>query len=156
MSKRTVKEISKFATILALFTIGLPIVGCQAVSENNSAIATSQKEMLLTQSGFRFKDVTTPKQQERVSQLAENKVSAVKYQGKLYYVYPTAKKDQILVGNQAQFNAYKTALQAQRANPGANQQTQMAPGNSFWDETAGPDQIAVYNFDGFGGLEPRD
>ena len=150
------KEISKFATITALFTIGSLIVGCQAVSENNSAIATSQKEMLLTQSGFRFKDVTTPKQQQQVSQLAENKVSAVKYQGKLYYVYPTAKKDQILVGNQAQFNAYKTALQAQRANPGANQQTQMPAGNSFWDETAGPDQIAAYTFDGFGGLDPRD
>ena len=150
------KEISKFATITALFAVGSLIAGCQAVSENNSAIATSQKEMLLTQSGFRFKDVTTPKQQQQVSQLAENKVSAVKYQGKLYYVYPTAKKDQILVGNQAQFNAYKTALQAQRANPVANQQTQLPAGSSFWDETAGPDQIAAYTFDGFGGLDPRD
>ena len=101
------KEISKFATITVLFTIGFQIAGCQAVKENNSAIATSQKEMLLTQAGFRFKDVTTPKQQQQVSQLAENKVSAVKYQGKLYYVYPTTKKDQILVGNQAQFNIIK-------------------------------------------------
>jgi len=150
------RKITKGITVVTLFTIGFLVAGCQAVKENNSAIATSQKEMLLTQSGFRFKDVTTPKQQQQVSQLAENKVSAVKYQGKLYYVYPTAKKDQILVGNQAQFNAYKTALQAQRANPVANQQTQMPAGNSFWDETAGPDQIATYSFDGFDGLEPRD
>ena len=146
----------KFTAVGALLAIGFLVAGCQAVKENNSEIATSQKEMLLTQAGFRFKDVTTPKQQQTVSQLAENKVSAVKFQGKLYYVYPTTKKDQILVGNQAQFDAYKTALKAQQAGQGASQQSQPPPGDSFWDETAGPDQIAPYSFDGFNGLEPRD
>jgi len=41
----------------------------------------------------------------------------VKYQGKVDYVLPTAKKDQILVGNQARFNAYRQALAAQQASP---------------------------------------
>ena len=42
--------------------------------------------------------------------LAQYRVSAVKYNGKLYYVFPTAKKDKIYVGKQKQFNAYKEAL----------------------------------------------
>ena len=52
------------------------------------------------QSGFRAKTVTTPEQQQRVSALSPGKVSTVGYKGKTYYVYPTATKDRILVGNQ--------------------------------------------------------
>ena len=40
-------------------------------------------------------------------------VTAVKYSGTLYYVFPTATKDRIYVGKQAQFNAYKKAVEAQ-------------------------------------------
>ena len=39
-------------------------------------------------------------------------VSAVKYKGKLYYVFPTATKDKIYVGRQKQFDSYKNALAA--------------------------------------------
>jgi hypothetical protein len=86
----------------------------------------------------------------------------VKYQGKLYYVYPTAKKDQIFVGRQAQFDAYKQALKAkqasqqtQQANQQAQQNAQMAAGSPVWvGETAGPRHITVEEFDGFGPLNP--
>ena len=137
--------------ILALIT------ACQTTGTSQSAVA--QKEALLTQAGFKSKTVTTPKQQQQVSQLAENKVSAVKYKGKLYYVYPTAKKDQIFVGKQAQFDAYKQALQAQQASQPAsqkaNQQAQMLTGSpERVGETAGPRHISVEVFDGFGPLDP--
>ena len=56
--------------------------------------------------------VTTPTQKQHVEALPVGKVSAVKYKGKLYYVYPTAQKDRIYYGKQAQFNAYKQSLQA--------------------------------------------
>jgi hypothetical protein len=69
-----------------------------------------RKGTLLGQAGFKWKTVTTPKQQERVSALPEGKVSAVKFKGRTYYVYPTATKNRILVGKQAQFNAYKQSL----------------------------------------------
>ena len=55
--------------------------------------------------------VTTPTQKQHVEALPVGKVSAVKYKGKLYYVYPTAQKDRIYYGKQAQFNAYKQSLQ---------------------------------------------
>jgi len=129
------------------------VAGCQTVATNQAGIATSKKEVLLAKAGFKAKTVTTPKQQQQVSLLAVDKVSAVKYHGKLYYVYPTAKKDHILVGNQAQFNAYKQALQAQQTSQQAQQNAQMAAGSPVWvGETAGPRHITVEEFDGFGPL----
>ncbi len=135
------------------------VTGCASTA---TTTATSQKEMLLSQAGFKVKMVTTPKQQQQLSLLAADKVSAVKYQGKLYYVYPTAKKDQILVGKQAQFDAYKQALKAMQASQPAqqpNQKTQeeqqMLQGSPVWTgETAGPRHITVEEFDGFGPLNP--
>ena len=129
------------------------MAGCQTMATNQAGIAASKKEVLLAQAGFKAKTVTTPKQQQQVSLLAVDKVSAVKYHGKLYYVYPTAKKDHILVGNQAQFNAYKQALQAQQTSQQAQQNAQMAAGSPVWvGETAGPRHITVEEFDGFGPL----
>jgi hypothetical protein len=135
--------------VLALMT------GCQTVATNQAELATSKKEVLLAQAGFKAKTVTTPKQQKAVSGLAQGRVSAVKYQGKLYYVFPTATKDKIYVGKQAQFNAYKQALQSQQTSAYAQQQQQMAQGSPVWaGETAGPRHIEVEEFDGFGPINP--
>ena len=120
------------------------MAACQTVATNNAEIAASKKQNLLAQSGFKVITVTTPKQQQAVSQLAMGRVSAVKYNGKLYYVFPTSKKDQIFVGRQKQYNAYKQALQAQQG------QQQMAGTPTFVTETAGPNHIEVDQFDGFG------
>src|SRR5437660_2562030 len=91
---------------------------CQTTSTSQ---AVSQKEALLTQSSFKVITVTTPKQQQAINGLAQYRVSAVKYNGKLYYVFPTATKDRIYVGKQKQFNAYKTALAAQQTSQPTNQ-----------------------------------
>jgi hypothetical protein len=131
------------------------VAGCQTVATNQAELATSKKEVLLAQAGFKTKTVTTPKQQQQVSQLAVDRVSAVKYHGKVYYAFPTGKKDQILVGNQAQFNAYKQSLQAQQATQKTQQEQQMLQGSPVWaGETAGPRHVDVEVFDGFGPLNP--
>src|SRR6266851_5083736 len=105
--------------------MGLALVaGCQTVSTNQAELAASRKEFLLAQSGFKVITVTTPKQQQAINGLAQYRVSAVKYNGKLYYVFPTATKDKIYVGKQKQFNAYKSALAAQQASQPASQQAQ--------------------------------
>ncbi len=134
----TLTSIASATAVVALIT------ACQTVGTNQAEIAASKKQNLLTQAGFKFITVTTPKQQQAVSQLAEGRVSAVKYNGKLYYVFPTTKKDQIYVGKQKQYNAYKQALQAQQG------QQQMAGTPVFVTETAGPNHIEVDQFDGFG------
>ena len=151
----------KLLTLTSIASIGAVLALLAACQTTSTSQAVVQKESLLSQSGFKVKTVTTPTQQQRVSQLPPNVVSAVKYQGKLYYVYPTAKKDQIYVGKQAQYDAYKQALKAkivsqkaQQANYNAQQQEQMLYGDPEWSgETAGPHHIQVQVFDGFGPME---
>ena len=128
------------------------ITACETTGTGGSVVA--QKESLLTQSGFKVITVTTPTQQQAVSGLAQGRVSAVKYNGKLYYVFPTGTKDKIYVGRQKQYNAYKQALTAQHAShPTMAQmgQAQMA-GQSLEPtlETAGPHNVEVQQFGGFG------
>ena len=129
------------SAIAALALIG----ACQTVATNDAELVASRKEFLLAQSGFKVITVTTPTQQQAINGLAQYRVSAVKYNGKLYYVFPTAKKDKIYVGKQKQYDAYKQALASQQG------QQQMA-GQSLMPalETAGPEHIEVQQFGGFG------
>ena len=142
MKKRsTPARIASIGAILAL------MAACQTVATNDAELIASKKEFMLAQSGFKVITVTTPRQQQAINGLTQYRVSAVKYNGKLYYVFPTAKKDKIYVGKQKQFNAYKNALAGQQAQPG--QQT-MNPSPTFTYEGAGPEHIDVEQFDGFG------
>jgi hypothetical protein len=138
----------------AVLTLAL-IAGCQTVSTNQAELAASKKEFLLAQSGFKVITVTTAKQQQAINGLAQYRVSAVKYNGKLYYVFPTATKDKIYVGKQKQYDAYKKAFTAQQTSHPATQQGQpgqqvMNPAPTMTYETAGPQHIEVEQFDGFG------
>ena len=136
------KKLLTLTNIVSAMAALALMAACQTTGTSQSAVA--QKEALLAQSGFKVITVTTPQQQQAISGLSQGRCSAVKYNGKLYYVFPTAKKDQIYVGKQAQFNAYKQALQAQQG------QQQMAGTPVFTEETAGPNHIEVQQFDGFG------
>ncbi len=133
----TLTGIASIGAVLAL------LAACQTTGTGQAA--ASQKESLLAQSGFKAITVTTPQQQQAVSGLAQGRCSAVKYNGKLYYVYPIGTKDRIYVGRQKQFNAYKQALASQQG------QQQMA-GQALMPtlESAGPHNVEVQQFGGFG------
>ena len=146
------KKLSILTSIATAIVALALITACETTGTGGSVVA--QKESLLTQSGFKVITVTTPTQQQAVSGLAQGRVSAVKYNGKLYYVFPTGTKDKIYVGRQKQYNAYKQALTAQHAShPTMAQmgQAQMA-GQSLEPtlETAGPHNVEVQQFGGFG------
>jgi hypothetical protein len=155
-----VKKLSTLTTIAIAMTALTLMVACQTVATNDAELVASKKEFLLAQSGFKMITVTTPKQQQAINGLAQYRVSAVKYNGKLYYVFPTAKKDKIYVGRQKQFNAYKRALAAQQGSQPAGQQgqagaqpgQQLIAGQSLEPtlETAGPEHIEIQQFGGFG------
>lgn len=121
------------------------ITACQTTGTSQSAVA--QQEALLAQSGFKVITVTTPKQQQAVNGLPQNSVSAVKYKGKLYYVYPTTTKDKIYVGKQKQVNAFKKALAAQQAQ---SAQQGMNPPPTMTFQGHGPHNVVAQEFDGFG------
>jgi hypothetical protein len=145
------KKISNLASIASTMAALALLAACQTVATNNAELVASRKEFLLAQSGFKVITVTTPKQQQAINGLAQYRVSAVKYNGKLYYVFPTATKDKIYVGRQKQYNAYKSALAAQQGGQQAQPGQQLInPAPTMTYETAGPQHIAVEQFDGFG------
>ena len=125
--------------ILSALLIGL-ITACQSTPTGPNL--ASREEQLLVQSGFRPKTVTTPEQQQRVSALPPGKVSMVGYKEKMYYVYPTATKDRILVGNRTQYNAYMQAVVAYG----------LTTSPDFVQDTHGPHRVLIQHFSGFGPL----
>ena len=147
----------KLLTLTGIGGIGAVLALLAACQTTGTTDVVAQKEALLAQSGFRTITVTTPQQQQAVSQLTVGKVTAVHYNGKLFYVFPTGTKDKIYYGHQKQFNAYKQALAAAYASHPASQtaaqqgQAQMA-GQSLMPtlEGAGPEHIEVQQFGGFG------
>src|SRR5213593_4642363 len=116
------KNLLTLANIASAMAALALMAACQTTGTSQSAVA--QKEALLAQSGFKVITVTTPQQQQAISGLSQGRCSAVKYNGKLFYVFPTATKDKIYVGKQKQYNAYKNALAAQKASQPASQQGQ--------------------------------
>src|SRR5882762_6066689 len=142
--------------LLTLTGIGAVLALLAACQTTGTTDVVAQKEALLTQSGFKVITVTTPKQQQAVANLTQGRVTAVKYNGKVYYVFPTGTKDRIYVGRQKQYNAYKQALAAQSASHPASQQAQpgqqLIAGQSLMPtlETAGPHNVEVQQFGGFG------
>ena len=147
----------KLLTLTGIGSIGVVLALLAACQTTGTTNVIAQKEALLTQSGFRTITVTTPTQQQAVANLTPGRVTAVKYKGKTFYVFPTGTKDKIYYGHQTQFNAYKHALATAYASHPAGLtaaqqgQWQMA-GQSLMPtlETAGPNHIEVQQFGGFG------
>ena len=102
--------------LLTLTGIGAVLALLAACQTTGTTDVVAQKEALLQQSGFKVITVTTPQQQQAVAGLTQGRVTGVKYNGKVYYVFPTGTKDKIYVGKQAQFNRYKKAIAAQQAS----------------------------------------
>src|SRR5436305_7538804 len=116
------KKLLTLTSFVGSVTVLVLLTACQTVATNQAELTASKKEFMLAQSGFKVITVTTPKQQQAINGLAQYRVSAVKYNGRLYYVFPTATKDKIYVGKQPQYNAYKQALAAQQTSQPASQQ----------------------------------
>ena len=147
----------KLLTLTSIASIGAVLALISANQASGAGAGEiSRKEALLTQSGFKIVTVTDPKQKQAVNGIAQGRCSAVTFNKKLFYVFPTAKKDKIYVGKQAQFNRYKHALAAAYASHPASQHTQpgqqLIAGQSLMPtlETAGPHNVEVQQFGGFG------
>ena len=107
----------KLLTLTGIGSIGTILVlisASEATDASGSEI--SRKEALLAQSGFKVVTVTTSKQKEALNGLAQGRCSAVTYNKKLFYVFPTSTKDKFYVGKQAQFDKYKKAIAAQQGS----------------------------------------
>jgi hypothetical protein len=68
---------------------------------------TGQTESLLSAAGFRTIIAATPQQQQHLKTLPPYKVTAVRRNGKNYYVYADPAHNQIYVGTQFQYYRYR-------------------------------------------------
>ena len=111
------KDMKKLLTLTSIASIGAVLALISANQASGAGAGEiSRKEALLTQSGFKIVTVTDPKQKQAVNGIAQGRCSAVTFNKKLFYVFPTAKKDKIYVGKQAQFDKYKKAIAAHQAS----------------------------------------
>jgi hypothetical protein len=137
------KKLLRLTGIVGAMAASVLIAACQTTGTSQA----TQNEALLTQSGFKTIPVTTPKQQQAVTKLPQGTVSAVKHQGKTYYVYPSAAQDKIYVGKQTHVNAAKQAVAAQQSQPG---QQNINPPPTMTFQGHGPHGVVAEEFDGFG------
>src|SRR5262245_41574336 len=108
---------TKLFALTGIASIGAVLVlisASEATAASGSEIA--RKEALLAQSGFKVVTITTPQQKEAVQGLAQGRCSAVTFNGKLFYVFPTAAKDKFYVGKQKHCDKYKQAIAAQQGS----------------------------------------
>jgi len=77
--------------------------GCASTAQQRA----QQTEKLLLASGFHIVPATTPVQQAHLQTLPPAKVTAVKRQGKVWYVFPDAARQQLYVGNSFQYQNFQ-------------------------------------------------
>jgi hypothetical protein len=107
-----------------------------------TAAASTPAENLLLSAGFKAKVATTASQRQELKTLPEGQVSPVTQNGKTFYVYPDAQRNQIYVGNKAQYQNYQNRIARPRGSARPIVNTDYIGGN----------QIKVREFDGMGPL----
>lgn len=68
---------------------------------------TGQTENLLSSAGFTTVSATTPQRQQHLKTLPPHRVTKVRRDGKIYYVYADPAHNQIYVGTQFQYYRYR-------------------------------------------------
>ena len=91
-------------TILALAAL---VAGC---ATSKPVDQVQQTESMLIDAGFRAMPASTPGQVKQLQTLRPGMISAVKRNGKQYYVYPDFVQKMLYVGNQSQYLAYQSNL----------------------------------------------
>jgi len=86
---------SRLLAIICVFTV---FVGCAH---------TAQTENLLSNAGFRTVIASTLEQKQHLTTLEPYRVTAIRRNGKTYYVYPDPAHNQVFVGNQFAYDKYR-------------------------------------------------
>ena len=68
---------------------------------------TKHQESMLTAAGFRVVTASTPQQMQKLKSLPPNKFSAIKRNGKIWYVYPEAADGRIYLGTKNEYQQYQ-------------------------------------------------
>jgi hypothetical protein len=148
--EKNMKQLSRLLAFVTLCFIFLS--GCASMSTVSDS--AKEKQRLLTQAGFQLRNVTAQKQRQRLAQLPANRVSPVKYHGRIHYVYPMTVSNQMYVGNKAQCQSYLELLRKEQAQANAQANTAAKPRPVFTEEVPGPgaEPILIQEYDDWGPL----
>jgi hypothetical protein len=143
------KQLSGFLVSVTLCSVGVFFNSCASMS-NMASNGAKEKQRLLAQAGFQLKNATTPKQQQRLAQLPADRVSPVKYHGRIHYVYPMSASNQAYVGSKVQYQSYLELLRKEQAQANAA----AGPKPVFTEEVPGPgaEPILIQEYDDWGPL----
>ena len=147
------KQFPRLFALVALCAIAVFLNGCASTGSSASA-SGKEKQKLLAQAGFELKSASTQKQQQRLAQLPADKVSPVKYHGRIRYVYPMTASNQAYVGNKAQYQSYLDLLHKEQAQANAAANAAAEPKPVFSEEVPGPgaEPILIQEYDDWGPL----
>ena len=98
--------------------INFAIVALFGLFSAGAAAATPSAENLLLSAGFKAKVATTAKQRQELKTLPEGTVSPVMQRGTTFYICPDPARNEIYVGNKAQYQAYENLMAQQSDSAG--------------------------------------
>ncbi|MBN8248108.1 MAG: hypothetical protein J0L84_11765 [Verrucomicrobia bacterium] len=90
-----------------LWLVGIVLLWCGGTG---CATRPARTEQYLAASGFKVIPATTPEQLQHLDTLPGGKISVIKRQGQVYFIYPDRAQKQLYVGNNAQYSAYQNLL----------------------------------------------
>lgn len=116
------------------------------------ATSSRQTESYLAASGFKVVPATTPEQLQQMHTLPDKKISVIKRQGQVFFVYPDHAQNQLYVGRNAQYSAYQSLL----LNEKTTEQGLQADEDSANAEVLNAEATAISNdpWGVFGGVWP--
>jgi hypothetical protein len=103
---KTVKIITTWISSLFLITAGLAVTGC--------ASAHTDKESMLTASGFHAMTPTTAQQQTAYAALPSYELQRHNFNGKVIYAYKDEKAGVVYVGNDGNYQRYQQLVYQQK------------------------------------------
>ena len=115
------KDNAIFLVAIVCVTLAALPTGCATSKEKQ---ATQQKEDMLVASGFKIITATTPVQQQMLKTLPASRVSAVRRNGQIYFVYPVQARNVLYVGKNSQYLAYQQLAQQRQEAALVNQEVE--------------------------------
>jgi hypothetical protein len=93
-------------TLLKQRTINVAFVVAAVIVAAFAAEGATQTENLLVSAGFQVKAAATVSQRQKLATLPKGRLSLVTQNKEPFYVYPDAQRNQIYVGNEANYQTY--------------------------------------------------
>ena len=92
---------------VGLVMVALVAFAFGGAAQSNAAVADTQMEQALLNSGFKVKAAVNAARRAQIRRLPNNQFTMVKQDGKIYYLYADKKDNRLYAGDQYAYRAYE-------------------------------------------------